>query len=126
MAESNAVEETNVDEEVMNEALKFLDGACPFLMEKGMNPHVYANDTHNPVPYGLLDIMYRQAFDNRLGIAVCKDAVTGELATVLAFIGDRGEEDVEIFPVAVLLKGEDVARYRAPTGDGNYYEPAGE
>lgn len=124
MAES--IENPNIDEEVVNEALKFLDASCPFIMEKGFSPHVYANDTRNPVPYGLLDIMYRQAFDNRLGIAVCKDAETGDLATVLAFIGDRGEEDVEIFPVAVLLKGEEVSRYLAPLGNGEYNEPAGE
>lgn len=123
MAEST---EKQIDEEVVNEALSFLDGASPFIMEKGFNPHVYANDTRNPVPYGLLDIMYRQTFDNRLGIAICKDIETGEPATVLVFIGDKGDEDVELFPVAVLLKGDEVQRYRAPIGDGEYYEPVGE
>lgn len=120
MAESEKIDN---NDDVVSEALKFLEGTAPFIMEQGMNPHVYSNDTYNPVPYGLLDMFYRMVFTNRVGMMVGKDAVTGELATLLCFVGDKGEDDVELFPVAVLLQAEETQRYLAPLGNGEYYDP---
>lgn len=116
-------ESENNNEDIVNEALKFLDASAPFIMSKGMNPHVFSNDPYNPVPYGLLDMFYRLVHENRVGIMVAKDDETGDLKTLLCFVGDRNDEDVELFPVAVLIQAEETQRYRAPIGNGEFYEP---
>nr|DAL53157.1 MAG TPA_asm: hypothetical protein [Caudoviricetes sp.] len=121
MAETNnpEVEENN---EVVNEALKFLEGTAPFIMENDMVPHVYSNDPYNPVPYGLLDILYRQVFENRVGIMHAKDATTGDVVPVICFVGDRDNEDVALYPIARMLTEDEVGNYLAPVGDGEYFE----
>lgn len=121
MAETN---NTEVEEngEVVNEALKFLEGTSPFIMENDMVPHVYSNDPYNPVPYGLLDILYRQVFENRVGIMHAKDAATGDVVPVICFVGDRDNEDVALYPIARMLTEDEVGNYLAPVGDGEYFE----
>lgn len=116
-------ESENNNEEIVNEALQFLEGTAPFIMSQGMNPHVYTNDAFNPVPYGLLDMFYRLVHENRVGIMVGLDAETNEPATMLCFIGDKDGENVELFPVAKLIQAEETQRYRAPIGNGEFYEP---
>lgn len=123
MAETNNVEvEVEENNEVVNEALKFLEGTAPFIMENDMVPHVYSNDPYNPVPYGLLDILYRQVFENRVGIMHAKDATTGDVVPVICFVGDRDNEDVALFPIARMLTEDEVGNYLAPVGDGEYFE----
>lgn len=120
MAES----EVKTDETIVDDAVQFLQGTAPFIMENGMNPHVFSNNPYNPVPYGLLDLFYKLVHENRVGIIDANDSETGEAALVLCFVGDKGDGDVELYPVASLLKEEEITRYRAPTGDGGFYEPA--
>lgn len=123
MAETNNVEvEVEENNEVVNEALKFLEGTAPFIMENDMVPHVYSNDPYNPVPYGLLDILYRQVFENRVGIMHAKDATTGDVVPVICFVGDRDNEDVALYPIARMLTEDEVGNYLAPVGDGEYFE----
>ena len=121
MAETNNVE-VEENNEVVNKALKFLEGTAPFIMENDMVPHVYSNDPYNPVPYGLLDILYRQVFENRVGIMHAKDATTGDIVPVICFVGDRDNEDVALFPIARMLTEDEVGNYLAPVGDGEYFE----
>lgn len=123
MAESMNKEENN---EVVEEALKFLEGTAPFIMENDMTPHVYSNDPYNPVPYGLLDILYRQVFENRVGIMNAKHKDTGEIVPVICFVGDREGEDVALYPIARMLTEAETGLYLAPVGDGEYFEPAEE
>lgn len=118
-AENAAAEEKN---EVVEEALKFLEGTAPFIMEKNMTPHVYSNDPYNPVPYGLLDILYRQVFDNRVGIMHAKDAKTGDIVPIICFVGDRDGEDVALYPIARMLREEETGDYLAPIGNGEFFE----
>lgn len=120
MAETNNNEQQ--EEEVVQEAIKFLDGAAPFIMESQMIPHVYSNDPYNPVPYGLLDILYRQVFENRVGIMHAKDKKTGDVVPVICFVGDRDNEDVALYPIARMLSEAEVEDYLAPVGDGEYFE----
>lgn len=121
MAETNNVE-VEENNEVVNEALKFLEGTAPFIMENDMVPHVYSNDPYNPVPYGLLDILYRQVFENRVGIMHAKDAATGDVVPVICFVGDRDNEDVALYPIARMLTEDEVGNYLAPVGNGEYFE----
>lgn len=118
MAES----QKDVDETIVEDAVEFLSGTAPFIMENDMIPHVFSNEPYNPVPYGLLDILYRQVFENRVGVFVGKDTETGEHVDIICFVGDKGDEDVALYPIARLLKEAEVERYRAPTGDGGYFD----
>lgn len=122
MAESN--EATN--EFPVEDALKFLEGTSPFIMQNDMVPHVFSNEIYNPVPYGLLDIFYKMCFENRVGIVMAKYQPTGEIVPALAFIEERGNDDVAIFPVARIHTEAEAAQYLAPLGDGTYFEPAEE
>lgn len=106
------------------DALKFLEGTAPFIMNRGQNPHVFSNEPYNPVPYGLLDLFYRMVDENRVGIIESRDSETEEGVLVLCFVGDTGDGTTELYPVARLLKEEETVRYLAPTGDGGYYDPA--
>lgn len=114
-------ETTNENEFPTEDALKFLEGAAPFITSKDMSVHVYSNELYNPVPYGLLDIMYHQTHENRLGIMVAKHAETGQLTTVLCFVGDKDDENVALYPIARLLTEEEVPMYLAPIGNGEYF-----
>lgn len=109
------------NQEQLDSTMQFLTGTAPFIMEQGMTPHVYANDTTNPVPYGLLDMFYRLVHENRVGMFIGKNAETGNEEIVLCFVGDKDDENAELFPVAVVLKAEDAGNYRAPVGDGSYF-----
>lgn len=122
MAETDNNEIEVENNEVVEEALKFLGGAAPFIMENDMIPHVYSNDPYNPVPYGLLDILYRQVFENRVGIMHAKEASTGNIVPVICFVGDRENEDVALYPVARMLTEDEISNYLAPMGDGEYFE----
>lgn len=137
MAESNFDQEKLVDveeenkaaeesSEVVEEALKFLEGVSPFITENDMIPHVYSNDKYNPVPYGLLDILYRQVFENRVGIMNAKEVSTGKEVPVICFVGDRDGDDVALFPIARMLTEDEVGNYLAPLGDGEWHEPESE
>lgn len=121
MAETNNEIEVE-NNEVVDEALKFLEGTAPFIMENDMTPHVYSNDPYNPVPYGLLDIVYRQVFENRVGIMHAKDSTTEEVVPILCFVGDKDGDDVALYPIARLLTEDEVGNYLAPIGDGEYFE----
>lgn len=121
MAETNNEIEVE-NNEVVDEALKFLEGTAPFIMENDMTPHVYSNDPYNPVPYGLLDIVYRQVFENRVGIMHAKDSTTEEIVPILCFVGDKDGDDVALYPIARLLTENEVGNYLAPIGDGEYFE----
>jgi|SRR5690625_286192 len=125
MAESKE-EMQNDNEFPVDEALKFLEGTAPFIMENDMTPHVYSNDPHNPVPYGLLDILYRQVFENRVGIMQAKEVSTGKEVPVICFVGDREDEDVALYPIARMLTEDEVGNYRAPLGEGKWHEPDSE
>lgn len=123
MAETEIKE---VDESITDEAVSFLEGTAPFIMSKGFAPHVYSNEPYNPVPYGLLDLFYKVTHENRLGLMVALDTETNEPRLVLCMVGDKGEEDVDLFPIAALLKEEELTRYRAPLGNGEYNESGAE
>ena len=122
MAES---EQQNVDNEFpVDEALKFLEGTAPFIMGKGMAPHVFSNEPYNPVPYGLLDILYTQVFENNVGIAMCREDGTDAVVPVLCFLANKNQDDVELFPIAKLFTETEALNYRAPVGNGEYFERA--
>ena len=121
-------ETTEVDNEFPTEdALKFLQGTSPFIMQNDMVPHIFSNEVYNPVPYGLLDIFYKMTFENRVGIVMAKHAPTEEIVPVLCFIEEKGD-DVAIYPIARLLKESEPQEYLSPKGDGEYfsYDTAGE
>lgn len=122
MAESNTNEvEVNDNEFPVDDALKFLEGTAPFITENDMAVHVYSNEIYNPVPYGLLDILYRQTFENRVGIMIAKHAETGDLVPIICFVGDKDGEDVALYPIARMLKEDETQDYLAPLGNGEYF-----
>lgn len=69
----------------------------------------------------LLRMFYSGAYDNKIGImhALNIDTKTEEIVLV-------GIEKVEgaadnVFPIAKILKAEDIAAYRSPDGEGGYH-----
>jgi hypothetical protein len=77
------------------------------------------------VKQGLLKMFYHIVLTNRLGIMEAKNSETGEEELVLVGIEQDGDA-MNVFPLALPIKGEDAGKYIAPDGKGGWLEPTPE
>lgn len=70
----------------------------------------------------LLAMFYQGVFDNRIGIMDSHNIETGEIETIL--VGVEADENGKpvCYPLAKLLKAEEVPQYLSPDGKGGYYD----
>ena len=68
-------------------------------------------------------MFYQGAFDNTIGIMDSFNLTTEEVETIL--VGVQADENGKpvCFPLAKLLKAEEVPQYLSPDGKGGYFDP---
>lgn len=88
-----------------------------------MTEWIFANEK-NPALRQLFHSMYAGVFQNRLGLAHCKNSETGELETLIVGINPTEENGVQLFPLAVIIDESKVGNWLSPDGNGGYVGPA--
>lgn len=83
----------------------------------------FTNAAESPNLDNLLAMFYQGAFDNRLGIMDSFNLKTDEVEVIL--VGVEADENGKpvCFPLAKLLKAEEVPQYLSPDGLGGYFDP---
>jgi hypothetical protein len=84
-----------------------------------VNIVVLTNDM-NPQKVAIMEMFYRGAFANTLGYMDAFNEETGETDALLVGMSKDENGNVETYPLAKLLKPEDVKIYKAPDGKGGY------
>lgn len=92
-----------------------------------VNLFVFSNDGINPGNSSMLQMFYRGAYDNSIGLMQGKNKLTGELEWVLVGI-DPGtpETGPGLHPLAVVLNPSTSSVYLAPDGKGGFYSDDGQ
>ena len=83
----------------------------------------FTNAGESPYLDSLLAMFYQGAFDNTIGIMDSFNLETEEVETIL--VGVQADENGKpvCFPLAKLLKAEEVPQYLSPDGKGGYFDP---
>jgi len=94
-------------------------------VEQAFSPILYKFTNAGESPYldNLLAMFYQGAFDNTIGIMDSFNLETEEVETIL--VGVQADENGKpvCFPLAKLLKAEEVPQYLSPDGKGGYFDP---
>lgn len=93
--------------------------------EEGYGPVLYkfTNQAQAPELEALLAMFYTGAYENRLGIMQAKNVVSGEEELLLVGVALDPDGKTDCYPLARLLKAEEVAYYRSPDGKGGWFDP---
>jgi hypothetical protein len=93
--------------------------------ENGYAPILYkfTNQTQAPELESLLAMFYTGAYENRLGIMQAKNLEADEEELLLVGVSIDANGKTDCYPLARLLKAEDVANYRSPDGKGGWFDP---
>lgn len=86
----------------------------------------FTNDEQSPELDNLLAMFYGGAFSNTLGISKVYNLDTEEEELVLVgldFLDDNTVDMGSFFPLARLIKAEEVKNYLTPNGKGGWYDP---
>lgn len=89
--------------------------------EVEINLHVFTNDQSEPGNVPMLQMFYRGAHTNSIGLMRAKNVATGEIESILVGI-EPGEGGDAIWPLAKILNPSEGALYRMPDGKGGYLE----
>lgn len=95
-------------------------------VESGRAPILfkYTNKEDSPYLDSLLMMFYQGCADNRIGIMEAHNLETSEVEMILVGVelGEDGKTDC--YPLARMLRAEDVKNFLAPDGKGGFYDPA--
>lgn len=81
---------------------------------------VYTNDLNEPGTVEILKLFYKGSFENTIGIARCKNAITGKIESILVGISPQ---EGGFYPLAKVLDPQEAANLLPPNGEGGYFEP---
>lgn len=83
---------------------------------------LYTFANHEPADelHGLLRMFYSAAFGNKIGIMQALNTETNKEEVVLVGIQEKEDDTTQVFPLALVLKAEDVNKYVAPDGEGGW------
>ena len=84
--------------------------------------HVFTNDKSKEnlqFCEGLLKVVYHSAFTGKLGLMQSKNSETGEVDNIIVAVTED-ENGVNCYPLFAPIKAEDVGKYQAPDGKGEY------
>lgn len=80
----------------------------------------YTNHDNSHVLDNLLAMFYHGVYTNAIGIMQAKNEETGEEEVILVGVKSREDGTQDCFPLAKVLKAEDVSVYSAPDGKGGW------
>lgn len=83
----------------------------------------FTNQEQSPELDNLLAMFYKGVYDNRIGIMTAWNTETEQEELIL--VGVELDENLkpDCYPLASVIKAEDVRKYLAPNGSGGYFNP---
>lgn len=113
--------ENEITDELLSVAQGNIEEAQP-VEGVQMTEWVFANQ-QNPALRQLFHSLYQGVFQNRIGLAHCKNSETGELETLIVGV-NQIESGAQLFPLAVVIEEADVNKWLSPDGKGGFIGPA--
>jgi hypothetical protein len=86
-----------------------------------VNLAIFTNKDRDESCYQLLQLFYRGAFDNTLGIMRAKNKITDEDEQLLVGMTVNPNGQVDTWPLARILNPIEVGNYLSPDGKGGWY-----
>lgn len=88
------------------------------------NPVMYKFTNKEESPYldSLMMMFYQGCYSNTIGIMESHNLKTGEVEMILVGVELDAEGKADCYPLAVLLRAEDVPNYLSPDGKGGFYD----
>lgn len=80
----------------------------------------YTNHDNSHMLDNLLAMFYHGVYTNAIGIMQALNEVTGEEEVLLVGVKSREDGTQDCFPLAKVLKAEEVVSYSAPDGQGGW------
>lgn len=88
-----------------------------------VNLYVFSNNPRDEAAFQLLQLFYRGALENSIGLSRMKNTVTNTEELVLVGVDKDEEGKPRLFPLAVALNPTTVKPYVSPDGVGGWFEP---
>ena len=85
---------------------------------------VFSNNPMDEAAYQTLQLFYKGAVENSVGIMRALDGVTGETALILVGI-EKDHSGIKTYPLARVLTPDDANNYFSPDGTGGWFDPQG-
>lgn len=83
----------------------------------------FSNKEESPFLDGLFMMFHHAAMSNKLGIMDAWNLKTEQEETILVGIELDADGKPDCYPIAKVLRAEDVGDYLAPNGQGGYFDP---
>lgn len=84
----------------------------------------YTNKPDSPYLDSLLMMFYQGCADNRVGIMEAHNLETSEIEMILVGVELGPDGKTDCYPLARMLRAEEVGNFLAPDGVGGFYDPA--
>lgn len=86
-------------------------------------PYIFSNKPDSPHLGALLAMFYEGANRNTIGVMEAFDLIESEEVLLLVGVAADEEGKPVCFPIAKMLKAEDVPNFLSPDGKGGFYDP---
>ena len=90
---------------------------------KEMVLYKFTNKADTPYLDSLFQMYHHGAFTNRLGIMEAWNLETEREEIILVGVDIDEDGKPDCYPIARVLRAEDVGNYLAPNGKGGYFDP---
>ncbi len=85
---------------------------------------VFSNDPKDEAAYQLLQMFYKGAVSNSIGMMRALNNETGETELLIVGVERAEGGGVNSYPLARVLNPQDVPKYFSPNGLGGWFDPA--
>jgi hypothetical protein len=87
---------------------------------------VFSNTVQDEAAYQLLQLFYKGAVENSIGMMRALNNDSGEEELILVGLERAEGGGVNTYPLARVLNPEDVSKYFSPDGHGGWFDPTAE
>lgn len=84
---------------------------------------VFTNTPHDEAAYQVLQLFYKGAVENSIGMMRALNNATGNEELILVGMQPNAAGGVDSFPLAKVLVKDDVENYFSPDGRGGWFDP---
>lgn len=84
---------------------------------------VFTNTPHDEAAYQVLQLFYKGAVENSVGMMRALNNATGDEELILVGLQARADGGIDSFPLAKVLTKDEVENYFSPDGRGGWFDP---
>lgn len=88
--------------------------------EFDVNLYIFSNDPNEQGTMQILQMFYRGAFENTIGIMRAKNTTTGKIESILVGV-EISPEGTKTYPLAKVYDPSDVLTLVSPDGKGGFF-----